>query len=152
MHRHSDIATILIVEDDAVLGQVLARVLTHEQQTALCVSDTSLALRLVKSRWPRLVLLDLSLREGNALRLAERIRALWAGLPLILLTAYPLHRTALPHWVDRLVTKSINLPELRRTVAAVLKQNCGAGTPERIETSLLASITEPRQPVIPAYR
>jgi two-component system OmpR family response regulator len=122
MHRQSDLATILIVEDDAVLGHVLQRVLTHKRQTALSLPSTSQALSLVQDRWPRLVLLDTCLRDGSALKLAEAIRAVWDGLPLIFLTAYPLHRSAFPEWADKLVTKSISLPELRRTVDAVLTQ------------------------------
>ena len=122
MHRQPELATILIVEDDAVLGQVLERVLTHERHTARSVPSPSQALSLVKDRWPRLVLLDTCLRDGTAFKLAEAIRIAGDGLPLIFLTAYPLHKAALPEWVDRLVTKSISLPELRRTIDAVLTQ------------------------------
>jgi DNA-binding response OmpR family regulator len=122
MQRQSDLATILIVEDDTVLGQVLARVLTHNHHTALSVASTSHTLSLVKKRWPRLVLLDTCLRDGTAFKLAEAIRAASAGLPLIFLTAYPQHKSTLPDWVDHLVTKSINLAELRWTVDAVLAQ------------------------------
>jgi DNA-binding response OmpR family regulator len=123
MRHQSDPAKIMVVEDDAVLGQVLARVLTRPWQTAVHVPDTCEALRLVRIRWPRVVLLDLNLRDGTALRLAEAMRAVWAGLPLIFLTGYLPHKSALPNWVDRLVTKSISLPELRRAVAAVLAQD-----------------------------
>jgi DNA-binding response OmpR family regulator len=152
MHCHSDPATILIVEDDAILGQVLARVLTHERQTALHVPSTSQALRLVKNRWPRLVLLDTGLRCGTALKLAEAIRAACAGLPLIFLTAYPLHKSAFPDWVDRLVTKSIDLPELRRTVDALLARGRASSKSEPVETLRLPNFIESPCRATPANR
>jgi DNA-binding response OmpR family regulator len=145
MHRHKDVATILIVEDDAVLGQVLARVLTRERQTALHVPNMSQALRLVKSRWPRLVLLDTGLRDGTALKVAESIRALCAGLPFIFLTAYPRHKSAFPDWVDRLVTKSIDLPDLRRTVDAVLAEGRPSLESDPVDTLFLPNVAGSRQ-------
>ena len=82
--------------------------------------NTSQALHLVTQRWPHLVLLDACLRDGTALKLADAIRAACEWVPIILLTAYPLNRSAYPNWLNRLVTKSIDLSELRRTVEVAL--------------------------------
>ena len=131
MHLEPDATTILIVEDDRTLGRVLAKVLSI-RQTAVSVSNAGLALRLVESRWPQLVLLDLCLRDGTALKLAEAIHTLSPKLPLILLTAFPERKSALPAGINRLVTKSINLSDLRQTVDAELAQGdfgCNRETP-----------------------
>jgi DNA-binding response OmpR family regulator len=145
MFQRTEPTTILIVEDDAVLGEVLARVLTQERQTALYVSNTSHALRLVMNRWPRLVLLDTSLRDGTAWKLAEAIRAAWADLPVIFLTAAPLHRSTIPEWVDRLITKSVNLDELRRTVEAALASGEMHQALRPVESSLRLDFTALQQ-------
>jgi CheY-like chemotaxis protein len=153
MPIRSEPATILVVEDDAVLGQVLARVLTRDGQTALHAPDASQALHLLTQRKPRLVLLDACLRDGTAMKLAEAIRAACAWIPIILLTAYPLNRSAFPTWFDGVVTKSINLPELRRTVEAALVdgRTCPPEAKSNpVETAFLARRTESLATATPA--
>ena len=87
MHSGSDPATILVVEDDAVLGEVLGRILTQEGHAVRQALTASVALDLVKDWSPRLILLDACLRDGTGLKLAEDIRTSFPGLPIILLTA-----------------------------------------------------------------
>ncbi len=112
--------TILIVEDDEVLGQVLARVLTCDGRIALHLRTAGEALQQVREGGPRLVLVDAGLRDGTGLKLADAIRALGTRLPVILLTTHRLEKSDLPGRGERLVTKSIDLPELRRTIDAAL--------------------------------
>jgi DNA-binding response OmpR family regulator len=120
--------TILIVEDDEVLGQVLAKVLTCEGRIALHVRTAGDALSQVQENRPHLIVVDAGLRDGTALRLADAIRAEDPSLPLILLTTHHLEKSALPSRGARLITKSIDLPELRRTVeTALLECESSAG-------------------------
>ena len=112
--------TILIVEDDQVLGQVLAKVLTCEGQVAVHVRTAGDALSRVQANRPHLVVVDAGLRDGTALKLAEAIWAEDPSLPLIFLTTHHLEKSALPSRGARLITKSIDLPELRRTVETAL--------------------------------
>jgi CheY-like chemotaxis protein len=145
MQLRSEPVTILVVEDDAVLGQVLARVLTRDGQIALHVPNTTQALHLLTQRRPRLVIIDACLRDGTALKLAEAIRAACPRIPIILLTADPPNRLAFPAWLDRHVTKSIDLPELRRTVQAALVdgQACRPEVkPNPVQAAFLANRTE----------
>ncbi len=111
---------ILIVEDDEVLGQVLARVLTKPGRLALHVRTAREALEQLHEGNLRLVLVDAELREGTGLKLADAIRAAAAPLPVIVLTTHRLEKSDLPSRGERLVTKSIDLPELRRTIDAAL--------------------------------
>jgi DNA-binding NtrC family response regulator len=131
MQLEPNVATILIVEDDATLGRILARVLTRPRQRAVCVSSPRDALRLVENEWPRLVLLDVCRRDGTALKLAEAIRISSPTLPLILLTAFPQQKTALPKWIGRQVTKSINLSDLRQTIETELAPGNVSRKPRR---------------------
>jgi DNA-binding response OmpR family regulator len=116
-------ATILIVEDDEVLGQVLARVLTGHDRVARHVRTAGEALELVQEGCVRLVLVDAGLRDGTGLKLAESLRAIRARLPVIVLSTHHLEKSDLPGRGERLVTKSIDLPELRRTIDAALLES-----------------------------
>jgi cobalt-zinc-cadmium efflux system membrane fusion protein len=121
MSSGSDPATILVVEDDAVLGQVLGQILTQDGHVVRQAQNATEALDLLKEWSPRLVLLDAGLRNDSGLKLAEELRTRFAGLPIILLTASPASESDFPGWAaGRLLSKSINLPDLRRIVAAAL--------------------------------
>jgi DNA-binding response OmpR family regulator len=69
------------------------------------------------------VLVDAGLRDGRGLKLAETIRSTEARVPVILLTTHRLEKSDLPSRGERLVTKSIDLPELRRTIDAALRES-----------------------------
>jgi DNA-binding response OmpR family regulator len=120
--------TILIVEDDDVLGRVLAKVLTCDEQIAVHVRTASEALQLARLSRLRLILIDAGLRDGTPLELADAIQgAGGACVPLIWLATHRLDNSALLSRGERLITKSIDLPELRRTVAAALLELPTAG-------------------------
>src|SRR5580704_4524262 len=119
--------TILIVEDDEVLGQVLAKVLTRDEQIALHVRTADEALQFARSSRLRLVLIDAGLREGTPMELADAIQGTGgASVSLIWLATHRLENSALLSRGERLITKSIDLPELRRAVAAALLESPGA--------------------------
>jgi len=139
----SDPATILVVEDDAVLGEVLGRILTQDGHVVRHALDATEATELLKEWTPRLILLDACLRNGSGLRLAEELRARFAGLPIILLTAYPASESDFPGWATgRLLSKSINLPDLRRIVATALAaggpHEASAANPPEVSPAQLA--------------
>ena len=75
---------------DAVLGEVLGRILTQEGHIVRQALTASIALDLdqglVAAAAPSS---DACLRDGTGLKLAEDIRARFPGLPIILFTAYP---------------------------------------------------------------
>lgn len=122
-------STILIVEDDEVLGQVLARVLSCEGRIARHVSTAGEALQQVRGGIPQLVLVDVELRDGTGLKLADAIRTSGARLPVILLMTHHLEKSDRPGRGEKLVTKSIDLPELRRTIETALREFLGTDGP-----------------------
>jgi DNA-binding response OmpR family regulator len=124
-------ATILVVEDDEVLGQVLARVLSCTGRVARHVRTATEALERVREERPRLVLVDAGLRDGTGLKLVDAIRKADSHLPVIVLSAHHLEKSELPGHAERLVTKSIDLPELRRTIDAALLE-CVPGGAEAL--------------------
>jgi cobalt-zinc-cadmium efflux system membrane fusion protein len=116
--------TILVVDDDEVLLEVLRRVLTQAGYDVLPAVTMAEALRQAESR-PDLALLDLALPDGNGVTLAHSLHALSPRLPLFLMTAYPPRLAEHPELGTefvRVLTKPMNLEELRQTLAAVLTE------------------------------
>jgi membrane fusion protein, heavy metal efflux system len=151
----SDPATILVVEDDAVLGQVLGRILTQDGHVVRHAQNATVALDLLKDWTPQLILLDACLRNGSGLKLAEELRVRFAGLPIILLTAYPASESDFPGWAaGRLLSKSINLPELRGIVTAALaaEQPPLVAVSEHQEVATPAPISPPNPRLGPPER
>jgi cobalt-zinc-cadmium efflux system membrane fusion protein len=116
--------TILVVDDDEVLLGVLKRVLAHAGYDVLTAATVDEALQQPIGK-PQLALLDLSLPDGNAVDLARALHARRPGLPLILMTAYPNQVHEKPEAAGefvRMLTKPMNLEELRQILSAALVQ------------------------------
>jgi cobalt-zinc-cadmium efflux system membrane fusion protein len=115
--------TVLLVDDDEVLGQVLTRVLTQQGHTVQRATDAAQALQLAHEQPPQLALLDLCLPDQDGIELAQKLRSDNPGLPLILMTAYPLQLRDHPERMADfacVLTKPLNVQELRQAVEAAL--------------------------------
>src|SRR5205807_3302636 len=115
--------TILIVDDDDVLAQVLSRVLTRQGFIVCHASTAAQAKSRLRECDPGLALLDLCLPDGDGLELAHDLRADNSELPLILMTAYPLRLRDDPvatEVFERVLTKPLNLKELREAVDSAI--------------------------------
>ena len=146
-----DPATILVVEDDAVLGEVLGRILTQDGHVVRHCVHAEDALALIKDWTPRLILLDACLRNGSGLKVAEDLRARLPRSPIILLTAVPGNESEFPGWAaGHLLSKSINLPDLRRVVGAALAEQPAveknAETPAEASTTAESVRPSPKEP------
>jgi cobalt-zinc-cadmium efflux system membrane fusion protein len=119
-------ATILLVDDDEVLSQVLRRVLTRDGYRVVEAGSVAQALELTREDKPQLGLLDLSLPDGDGMELATKLRAQGVDCPLILVTAYPLRLRDQPQLsgaFTRILTKPLNLQDLRQAIDAALKES-----------------------------
>jgi DNA-binding response OmpR family regulator len=118
---------ILIVDDDDVLGQILSRVLAQQGFTVRRAITAAQALQ-VATQWSlRLALLDLCLPDGDGMELARQLQAANGDLVLLLMTAYPLRLRDDPTGAalfERVLTKPLNLQELRQVVASAVGQSC----------------------------
>jgi DNA-binding response OmpR family regulator len=121
---------ILLVDDDEVLGRVLQRILTREGYLVLHAATLGQAIQLDRDQRPRLGLLDLCLPDGDGIQLADILLAQHPGLPLILMTAYPVrlqdNADATQRFV-RILTKPLNVRELRQTITTSLSAAPVAG-------------------------
>jgi len=83
-------ATILFVDDDKILLDLMRRLLTFGGHKPLTVSSGAAAERLVQERGAEidLAILDLKMPEMNGLELMERLRASQPRLKVLLVTGY----------------------------------------------------------------
>jgi cobalt-zinc-cadmium efflux system membrane fusion protein len=119
--------TILLVDDDIVLSQVLRRVLTRQGHRVVEAGTVAAALKLARAEKPDLGLVDLCLPDGDGVELALGLEEEGPKFPLILMTAYPLRLRDQPKLAEgfaRVLTKPLNLEELRHTIERLLP---GAG-------------------------
>src|SRR5262245_133157 len=125
-------STILLVDDDEVLGQVLQRVLARQGCVVVQAGSVAQALQLAREHRPRLGLLDLCLPDGDGVELARSLAAEVGPFPRILMTAYPLRlrdHPELAHDFIRVLTKPLNLEELRHAVEQALAGAAPAPAP-----------------------
>src|SRR5262249_48304807 len=107
--------TVLIVDDDEVLGQVLSRVLGRQGCRVLLAASVDRALQLAADQVLALAMLDLCLPDGDGMELARKLRDSFPNLPLLLMTAYPLRLRDHPEmagYFARVLTKPLNLLDL----------------------------------------
>jgi cobalt-zinc-cadmium efflux system membrane fusion protein len=116
-------STILLVDDDEVLSQVLRRVLTRDGYNVVEAGNVEQALQQAREHPPSLALVDLRLPDGDGVDLARQLEKQVGRFPLILMTAYPLRLRDQPELAKgfaHVLTKPLNLDELRQAIEASL--------------------------------
>src|SRR5437763_10412464 len=134
-------ATVLVVDDEPVVGDVVVRYLRRDGFTTLEAGDGDTARRLIESADPQLVVLDVMLPGTDGLELCRWIRKR-SQLPVILLTALGDEAdriVGLELGADDYVTKPFSPRELAARVRTVLRRSDGATTrTERLEFGTIA--------------
>ncbi|MDQ2886655.1 MAG: response regulator [Chloroflexota bacterium] len=90
IHKPEAMKLILIVEDDASIGEMLVRAISEETpHQALLVPDSMHVLEIIKEYRPDLIILDYHLPRMNGLELYDRLQAMegFENIPTILTTA-----------------------------------------------------------------
>src|SRR6266513_3334564 len=130
-HRMVAVATILVVDDEPRIVQLVRDYLEHGGFTVLTASDGPAALRTARTGRPDLVVLDLGLPGLDGLDVARSLRR--AGqLPIIMLTARTEESdklVGLELGADDYLTKPFSPKELVARVRAVLRRAEAAKDP-----------------------
>ncbi len=116
-------STILLVDDDEVLRQVLRRVLTRDGFAVIEAGSVAEALERAHEQRPALALIDLRLPDGDGVEVAQQLANQIGSFPLILMTAYPLRlrdQPELARGFKHVLTKPLNLDELRQAIESSL--------------------------------
>jgi|tagenome__1003787_1003787.scaffolds.fasta_scaffold20627152_2 DNA-binding response OmpR family regulator len=129
---HDTPATILVAEDDATTRTFLADELSADGYELLVAESARDALRLLGTKFPDLVILDVGLPDGSGLDVVRRVRAadgaadrIDRDTPLLVLSGRcgEVDRVrAFEHGADDFLAKPFSYPELRGRVAALLRR------------------------------
>src|SRR5262245_7222781 len=119
--------TILIVDDNAANLKLARVVLEDEGYVVSTATDAAEAVAAIEASPPRMILMDIQLPDLDGLELTRRLKAdpRYAGVVIVALTAYAMkgdRAKALAAGCDDYITKPIDVDELPRTVAQLLKR------------------------------
>lgn len=120
---------ILIIEDDAVLAEGLARALKTEDRVIQTCGKLREARRRLEEAQPDLMILDVNLPDGNGFDFLEEVKKN-GSFPVILLTANDMETdivAGLEAGADDYITKPFSLAVLRARVNTQLRRTREAG-------------------------
>lgn len=116
--------TVLVIEDDASVSQLVQLYLMHDGYDVLEASDGEAGLQLATERSPALILLDLNLPKVSGIEICKRVRGV-SDVPIIMVTARVDEEERLEGLdlgADDYVTKPFSPRELMARVRAVLRR------------------------------
>lgn len=127
---------VLVVDDEAMLADLLSQALRHEGWETDTATDGLDALAKASSMRPDVVILDVQMPRMDGLETLERLRARDPELPVLFLTARDAvaDRQGLRAGADDYVTKPFDLDEVAARVEALLRR---AGRTQQAASTVL---------------
>ena len=123
--RRASKKTIVVVEDEPAIAMALKDELEFEGYAVHLAEDGRAGLKLIESRSPDLVVLDLMLPGLNGFEICKRLRERRSSVPIIMLTARNERSDkirGLDLGADDYITKPFHLAEVMARVRAVLRR------------------------------
>jgi len=144
--------SILIVEDETDLAELLRYNLDHEGYTCRCASDGESALAESRRSRPDLIILDRMLPEKSGDEIIGQLKAdpPTSTIPIIMLTAKGEETDQLVGFAlgaDDYVTKPFSMKLLLARVAAVFRRAATAGAPAEVLSSGPVDLDQSRHEV-----
>lgn len=113
--------TVLVVEDERTVRQLIKRVLEQDEHTILESNDSSAVLEILKKHPVDLVITDLMMPGMRGDILAVKIKELSSALPVILVTGTPHEIASGNSHIDEVLIKPFTIDALRQAIAKVLR-------------------------------
>lgn len=123
---------LLLVEDDAMIGETVLQVLRAEHYAVDWVRDGSMADQALRSEQYDLVLLDLGLPQRDGLEVLRSLRARRNATPVLVATARDAigdRIAGLDAGADDYVVKPYDIDELLARIRALIRRSAGRGEP-----------------------
>jgi len=117
--------TVLIVEDERAIVEILKFNLTRAGYTPMEAMDGEAGLKLAREGDPDLILLDLMLPKMDGFEVCKRLRAEGNTVPILMLTAREGEQDkvlGLESGADDYITKPFSMPELLARVKANIRR------------------------------
>ena len=135
MAKSSPNVRVLVVDDDATIGEYVRTLLGKDGFEVTVVDDPAKAEAVLRAESPHLVILDLMMPGMHGLEVLERLRKIDSDVAVVIFTGYPSLETAVGAMkldaVDYL-KKPFEPEELRATVDRVLKKKGLLRSPEEM--------------------
>lgn len=123
---------LLLVEDDAMIGEAVLHMLRAEHYAADWVRDGTMADEALRTEQYDLVLLDLGLPKRDGLEVLRTLRARRNSVPVLVATARDAigdRIAGLDAGADDYVVKPYDIDELLARIRALLRRSAGRGEP-----------------------
>jgi two-component system, OmpR family, response regulator MprA len=118
MSIHRD---ILLVEDEAAIAELLRRVLVRADYSVRVAADGRQALAALDADRPAAMLLDLILPDMSGFAVLEHMQQHQISVPIIIITANPLHYHSLHHpGIVQVLFKPFRIEELLDAVRSIV--------------------------------
>ncbi|MBA4289573.1 MAG: DNA-binding response regulator [Pseudomonas sp.] len=130
---------VLLVEDDAMIGEAVAKALKDTSYAVDWVRDGSAALMSISTQEYGLVLLDLGLPKKSGLDVLRTLRSRGNAVPVLVITARDALEdriVGLDSGADDYVLKPFEMSELLARMRAVMRRKGGASGPTLSNSSL----------------
>jgi CheY-like chemotaxis protein len=128
----SDMGTVLVVDDDLDLREIVADVLTHAGYETLCAEHGSAALEVLRREdAPDVILLDMMMPVMNGLSFAKEMRkdARIADIPIVTFSAQADHeRAAQTIRAAASLKKPVKMKELLSVLGDVIRRSAAPPT------------------------
>jgi len=132
---------ILIIDDDSFICEILKKHLKNRKYQVETAYSAKSAFQIFKGSAIDLVLCDFRLPDSSGLEVLQKVRAMNADIPVIIMTAYADVRMAvklMKMGADDYITKPIQQEELMGLIEKLLKK---PKTQERVESKSKPSFT-----------
>ena len=131
--------TILVIEDEPDIAEIIAVNLKHEGHNVFRVTDALQAERLIKTKLPDLILLDWMLPGTDGNTFAKKLRSddRTKSIPLIMITARSSEEDkiqGLESGADDYITKPFSIKELNARIQALLRRRSPELTKDIVES------------------
>lgn len=123
---------LLLVEDDAMIGEAILQVLRAEHYAADWVRDGSMADQALRSASYDLVILDLGLPKKDGLEVLKALRGRHSATPVLVTTARDAIKdrvAGLDAGADDYLVKPFDTDEMLARVRALLRRSAGQAEP-----------------------
>ncbi len=111
--------TVLVIDDEELVRDVVARMVEDLGYTALTAADGAAGLEIVATQAVDAVLVDLTMPRMNGAEVVAALRATHPRLPIVLCTGYDRDRKG-PVQADAYLPKPFRIEVLEATLAKVL--------------------------------